>query len=185
MLGRLACLIIMNTTGEVRNAWRIRKNGSKGAPAQESHTSTRLVSPAASGEKKKKDPCRTGPCNFKFGTLAHDTVSTADPCCSTAWIDNNLDWWCGFTEAIQPCIGSTDLRWGHLHLHLSHAGHFNPVIGLMALHMPVDLRRWCSDATCTPDELPRLCVSGGMHGLVAKVVYSECMRECVGSQFGP
>ena len=38
--------------------------------------------------KKKIDPCRTGPRYLKFGTLQHNTVSTDDPCCGTAQIDN-------------------------------------------------------------------------------------------------
>ena len=59
----------------------------KGALAWESCTSTQLVSPAASGEKKN-DPCRIGLCNLKSGTLKHNTVSTDDPHCSTAQIDN-------------------------------------------------------------------------------------------------
>jgi hypothetical protein len=61
--------------------------GHKGAPARESRTGTRLVGPAAGGEKKN-DPCGTGPRNLKFGALEHNTVSTDDPCCSKGQIDN-------------------------------------------------------------------------------------------------
>ena len=48
----------------------------KGAPARESRTGTRLVSPAAGYEKKKKDVSGTGPRNAKLSTLEILLAST-------------------------------------------------------------------------------------------------------------
>ena len=41
----------------------------KGALARESHTGTRLVSPATGCQKKKKDNSEAGPQNTKLSTL--------------------------------------------------------------------------------------------------------------------
>ena len=62
---------------------------------------------------------------------------------------------------------------------------FVPCVGAFGLAL---VRIWPPYGTGVrgePDELPRLGVCGGVHGLVGKALRLLCMWVCVGSRFGP
>ena len=66
------------------HAYQLQNLSSKGAPAQESHTGTRFVSPALGYEKKKMDTSRTGVQNAELSTLEHIILSTDGTASSAA-----------------------------------------------------------------------------------------------------